>query len=186
MIELILKIITTQMESPCNENCRRCNSPISLKLSHVTYNVWRQLFLSIIIIYVSPKKFFHCTLVYILVIDVIYIYTFTAECDVTKEACVWETFKANCSGNQFLVVEKALFGRFRSSRCFNLTRNEGPCHSDVLLFAERRCSGRRDCTIKLTNENLKLFPSNCSVYSPKSLQIAYKCIEGKNFLVIPY
>lgn len=96
-----------------------------------------------------------------------------------KRTCVWETFQANCGPNKVIMIEEALHGRMRNdSGCFTLAPGEQPCSADVRLFVEKQCAGRRQCSFKPTNDNLKYVAGNCTKYDEKFLDIGYRCEDA--------
>ncbi|ELT90059.1 hypothetical protein CAPTEDRAFT_225510 [Capitella teleta] len=69
-----------------------------------------------------------------------------------REYC-WESFNATCAADEVIVVQSALYGRMKLGRCVNREYYLG-CQSDVLPFVERRCSGRRSCTMSMPDTDL--------------------------------
>lgn len=91
------------------------------------------------------------------------------------EYCEWESFNATCKRDEIIVMKTAKYGRMKLGRC--VTKNYGHigCGTDVMPYAEERCSGRRHCLISVISlHNKRSCPKDFKSY----LQADYTCLKG--------
>ncbi len=74
-------------------------------------------------------------------------------------------------------METALYGRMRLGRCVEADLGYIGCSSDVLILADKKCSGRRTCEIAVPNEELDN-TRPCFKELKTHLEAGYKCVKG--------
>lgn len=113
-------------------------------------------------------------------------------CHLAENICQYETFQPKCLKNEVILMKSATFGRMRIGRCVtageisalqraNLedTNSYLGCSVDVLPILDRKCSGNKDCEVRLSDisaEDITPCLSGLVVY----LEVSYSCITGKN------
>lgn len=92
--------------------------------------------------------------------------------------CMTETFQASCNDDQVILMQTARYGRMSLGRCVKTDFGFVGCYADVLDLADRRCSGRRRCSIKVPDplfENTKA----CNEEFKSYLETTYTCLPGQ-------
>jgi len=93
-----------------------------------------------------------------------------------KEYCYYETFDARCSDDEVILMTSALYGRMRYGRCVKTNFGFMGCFTDVLDLLDRRCSGRRSCSVEVvepTFEGVRPCNKELKCY----LEVDYRCIR---------
>jgi len=93
------------------------------------------------------------------------------------EYCHAEVFRASCADDQVILMERALYGRMSLGRCVELDMGHLGCQSDVLALADRRCSGRRSCLIRVPDAELES-RRPCLRELKTYLFASYRCVHG--------
>ena len=75
------------------------------------------------------------------------------------------------------MMERALYGRMSLGRCVELDMGHLGCQSDVLALADRRCSGRRSCLIRVPDAELES-RRPCLRELKTYLFASYRCVQG--------
>jgi hypothetical protein len=91
--------------------------------------------------------------------------------------CENEVFNATCDPGHVIVMTKANYGRMHLCRCVVLNYGHIGCGADVLELADTRCSGKRQCEIRVPDPLLgktKPCPDDLKPY----LEADYRCIKG--------
>lgn len=95
-----------------------------------------------------------------------------------------EAFTAHCPKGKVILMEHAEYGRMRRGRCLKTDYSVG-CRVDVMEQLDRKCSGRRNCTVPIPD------PELFSVQSCRSdllayLEASYTCIQGNitHFVIV--
>ena len=105
---------------------------------------------------------------------------FSLLCIAASEYCTGERFEAVCSGNQVLVIEKAVYGREKQDRC--VTSEQGlNCTEDVIMQLDRKCSGKQTCQVVVGPADIALKRA-CHTELRKSLDVQYSCTKGWNYI----
>jgi len=94
-----------------------------------------------------------------------------------KEYCYYETFDARCSDNEVILMTSALYGRMRFGRCVKTNFGFMGCFTDVLDLLDRRCSGRRSCSVEVvepTFDGVRPCNKELKCY----LEVDYRCIRS--------
>ena len=93
------------------------------------------------------------------------------------EYCQWETFDAECSEDEVVVMTSALYGRMRIGRCIKQDRDDVGCSADVRGLADARCSGKQKCQITVPD---KLFDGSMPCHEDLKLYLmaSYQCLKG--------
>ena len=95
-----------------------------------------------------------------------------------RSYCQWESFNATCPrDDDVIIVTSASYGRMRIGRCLAVRYAIG-CSADVTDDVDRRCSGRRACSIRIPDAELfSLQP--CRKDLVTYMEAAYKCVTRK-------
>ena len=112
-------------------------------------------------------------------------------CHLAENICQYETFQPKCLKNEVILMKSATFGRMRIGRCVtageisalqraNLedTNSYLGCSVDVLPILDRKCSGNKDCEVRLSDisaEDIAPCLPGLVVY----LEVSYSCMSGK-------
>jgi Galactose binding lectin domain len=76
-----------------------------------------------------------------------------------------------------IVVTAARYGRMRLGRCVEQELGYLGCWRDVLPVADRRCSGRRKCELRVPDAELEA-TQPCLRELKNYLEASYVCIPG--------
>ena len=92
--------------------------------------------------------------------------------------CDTETFRASCSSqDEVVMIDRAAYGRMRLGRCVETDMGHVGCQADVIQVADRRCSGRTSCEVRVPDAELeKARP--CLRELKTYLEITYRCLTG--------
>jgi hypothetical protein len=113
----------------------------------------------------------------------------TAVADQINEFCQLETMRGRCRWkSEVIVMMSARWGRMRTGRCLDVHPNalaalgHDPmfigCSEDVMSIADRKCSGRSQCDIRIPDSDLdKVTP--CYPDLTRYLEASYTCVKGK-------
>ena len=87
-----------------------------------------------------------------------------------------EVFRARCAHDEVIVMRSALYGRMHLNRCITVDMGYLSCFSDVLDLADQRCSGRRQCELRMP---YPAFEATRPCYDLQSFFKAdYYCLKG--------
>jgi len=82
------------------------------------------------------------------------------------------------------VIQEAIYGRRRAGRCTkaeNSDMAEDPrylgCHADVLGLLDTKCSGKKDCELRIPDPDLDQAPA-CARSLRMFLEVRYNCVDG--------
>jgi len=82
------------------------------------------------------------------------------------------------------VIEEAIYGRRRAGRCTEAENSdvaEDPqylgCHADVLDLLNARCSGKKECELRIPDPDLDQTPP-CGKSLRMFLEVRYTCVDG--------
>lgn len=78
-----------------------------------------------------------------------------------------------------ILLETARYGRMNIGRCVETPMGYIGCYRDVLLLADRRCSGKRLCEIHIPNAEFES-TRPCLRELKSYLEISYICIPGNS------
>jgi len=95
-----------------------------------------------------------------------------------RSYCQWEAFNATCYRGDVIIVTSASYGRMRTGRCLAVRYAIG-CSADVTDDVDRRCSGRRVCTINIPDSELVALQP-CRKDLVAFMDAAYKCVTRKS------
>lgn len=94
------------------------------------------------------------------------------------EYCDTEVFRAECPEGDVILLDRALYGRMRIGRCVEVdVAGYVGCMTDVLQMADRRCSGRRVCEIRIPDAEFEA-TGPCLKELKTYLEAAYSCVTG--------
>ena len=103
----------------------------------------------------------------------------------TEEYCQLQTFEPRCWKNEVIVIEKAIYGRHKIGKCiseqeasFSQESNFFGCYADVHDIVNSKCSGRKQCQIRVPDADLEI-TRTCLPGLQMFLEVSYKCLEGK-------
>jgi len=101
-----------------------------------------------------------------------------------EEYCHHEKFRPECWRNEVIVIEEAIYGRRRAGRCTEAENSdvaEDPqylgCHADVLDLLNARCSGKKECELRIPDPDLDQTPP-CGKSLRMFLEVRYTCVDG--------
>ena len=100
-------------------------------------------------------------------------------CSVDDSAQYCESFSANCSNDEVIIINKAEYGRMHTGKCISAqyaNLNMG-CSTNVMPFMEYQCSGRQSCSVHVAVFVLYGL-SNCSTEMRNYLEVTYSCLKG--------
>ncbi|ELU10136.1 hypothetical protein CAPTEDRAFT_219489 [Capitella teleta] len=92
----------------------------------------------------------------------------------SADFCENETFTAQCSDNEVILMTQAIYGRMKVGRC--ITGQSG-CSYDVLSIMDQKCSGRRRCDVDIRDLFVAIPQSICDRNLRNYLQAAYTCLR---------
>lgn len=98
--------------------------------------------------------------------------------EVLQSYCESESFHAKCWPDQVIAMRSAAYGRMRLGRCVEADLGYLGCAKDVLEIADRRCSGKQECEIRIPDgefDKTKPCYKELKVY----LEANYSCLPGK-------
>ena len=77
------------------------------------------------------------------------------------------------------MVTSAEYGHMTVGRCITEAdpRYLG-CSNDVLPVLDGRCSGRRDCSFNIPDNEIESFSLDCPKFTMKYLNLEHMCIQG--------
>ena len=105
---------------------------------------------------------------------------FPVSIEATEDVCLWESFSASCAADEFVFVERALYGRMRNNRCFNLTENEFNCSIDIRIETQKQIRLNQRIHLKLSGDFFTTKTPSCLQGRMPFLEISYKCIMRKS------
>ena len=97
------------------------------------------------------------------------------------EYCESQMFKAQCYVNEVVSMTSALYGRMRIGSCVEADLGYLGCQQNVLDLTDRKCSGRRECEIRIPDGDLDT-SKPCYKELKVYLEASYKCVRGKRDL----
>ena len=96
-----------------------------------------------------------------------------------------EIFQPSCLKNEVIVINKAIYGRRRVGKCIKDTEaalSSDPryigCSADVLNILNAKCSGRKQCEIRIPDADLE-HTEPCLPGLKMYLEVSYTCVEGE-------
>ena len=96
-----------------------------------------------------------------------------------NEVCFTETFKATCPPGTVIVIQSALYGRMRNSRCLHFDDRELNCYADAQPYLESLCNGSIECSIRAGDDMLRhLYSDRCRGSLVPYLDVFYACAHG--------
>lgn len=96
-----------------------------------------------------------------------------------RDYCITETFQAGCPDGHVIMIDAALYGRMQLGSCVKIDFGFVGCFRDATFVLDRRCSGRRSCSLRVPEPDLEeLRPCNDEFKS--YLQASYHCVPGKS------
>lgn len=103
--------------------------------------------------------------------------------DHTDEYCDTEVLRAECADGEVLAMEKAHYGRMKIGRCVEIPMGNVGCFTDVLRLADRRCSGRRVCELRVPDAEFEA-SHPCLRELKTYLEASYTCIKGDGLVIL--
>jgi len=101
-----------------------------------------------------------------------------------------ETFQPQCWKNEVIVIQEAIYGRRQVGRCIEAENSdlaEDPrylgCHMDVLSFLDAKCSGKKQCELRIPDPDLEQ-ATPCVKSLKMFLEVRYTCVEGAYKLIL--
>ncbi len=94
-----------------------------------------------------------------------------------KEYCQFESFVADCTSSEVVLIQQAQYGRMKkATSCIDGAGYTG-CKSDATDYLHKMCSGRRHCEVKVSD--LASIFQPCERDFISYLEAAYTCVQGK-------
>lgn len=93
--------------------------------------------------------------------------------------CDTEVFRAECADGEVIIMQKALYGRLKIGRCVEMDLGYIGCYTDVLVAADRRCSGKRVCEIRVPDAEFES-TRPCLKELKTYLEASYQCVSGNS------
>ena len=93
--------------------------------------------------------------------------------------CQNEALEAECAHDEVVLMERALYGRMRVSRCVDRNYGYIPCVDDVLRNADVICSGLQTCKIPIPTTAFDKWVSSCPKDFKSYLEASYQCVKSK-------
>jgi len=93
------------------------------------------------------------------------------------EYCDTEVLRAECPESHVIILERAVYGRMRLGRCVEINLGYIGCSSDVINMADKRCSGKRVCEIRIPDAEFEA-TRPCLKELKTYLEAAYRCVKG--------
>jgi len=90
------------------------------------------------------------------------------------EFCRRDTFQAACPVGQVIVVDYAKYGQMHVGKC--VPHDHDGCSSNVQMILDQECSGRRQCTMRVTDGRL-MDTNACPDHVQPFLEVAYSCVS---------
>jgi len=91
--------------------------------------------------------------------------------------CDTETFYGECTEGHVILLTHAHYGRMELGPCVHISLGYVGCFSDVILIADRRCSGRQSCEIRVPDAEFES-TRPCLKELKTYLEINYTCVKG--------
>jgi len=97
------------------------------------------------------------------------------------EFCELQTLNASCrQRDEVVVMETARYGRMRLGSCVVADLGFVGCSRNVLSVLDARCSGRRQCTVRVPDQDLAAIrPQPCLTELKSYLEASYRCQKGQ-------
>ena len=92
-----------------------------------------------------------------------------------------DTFNATCPHGEVVIMTRARYGRMQIGRCVKKNLGYLGCAVDVLAILDTRCSGRRQCIVKMPDPDL-YETQPCPEDTTPYLEVAYQCVKGEQRL----
>ena len=96
----------------------------------------------------------------------------------TNEICRKETFNADCTHNEIIVMKTAFYGLMANGRCWPLQDSNTGCYDNVLNYFDTHCSGKRTCSIDANDPEIDDLAISCPQHLSPYLEVSYNCAEG--------
>ena len=97
----------------------------------------------------------------------------------TKDYCLAEAFEAECGNQAVIVIKTARYGRMRIGRCVRTDFGFVGCYADVIDIVAMRCSGRRQCSIRVPDPLFEK-TTGCNAEFKSYFEVSYACVPGQN------
>ena len=128
---------------------------------------------------ISPNTFLKIRLLLLLLLLLkqnIYIVIVCLIPEFHAEVCDTELFEASCPESSVIMVSKAHYGRMKIGRCVEIDMGFLGCFNDVLDIIDKRCSGRRQCEMRIPHTELEN-TRPCLKELKNYLDVTYSCLQ---------
>ena len=115
----------------------------------------------------------------------IFLSLFSVGVQTAREICESETFSARCRSNEVIMMTSAQYGRMRIGRCIRADLGYLGCATDVLYLADNRCSGKRQCDIRVPDGEFD-DTSPCFKELKIYMEASYTCLRGEMVSFVQY
>jgi len=95
-----------------------------------------------------------------------------------QSVCQSDYFRASCPAyDEVIMMTRARYGRMRINRCVKENFGYVGCANEVLDVLDAICSGQRECSIRILDENF-VNTKPCHDDLKSYLEVSYNCIKG--------
>lgn len=105
----------------------------------------------------------------------------------SQEYCEYETFSPSCAPDEVVVINDATYGRMKVGKCIpeEFASYTG-CSVNALPFMDNYCSGRRSCSIHIS-QLVADHQGNCPLSPCRSyLEVSFSCVKGYASFIITH
>jgi len=100
---------------------------------------------------------------------------------VNQSTCQSDYFRAKCVNDDVIMITSAHYGRMEISKCVKESFGFLGCNNDVLQIMDSYCSGRRECSVRILDENfMNIKPCHDDLKS--YLEVKYTCVKGTSLI----
>ena len=114
-----------------------------------------------------------------LIVTAVLSYSIVSTQVIRKEICHLDTFTAECNREDVIVMKTAFYGLMQMSSCLPVQYDSIGCYNDVIPYFDEKCSGKRTCSVRSTDETLMFLNSQCPRRIAPYIEISYVCTKGK-------
>ena len=127
----------------------------------------------------DKQKWFYVVLSWIFIFIIIIKPTISSNSNnIASETCQLETFTAECT-HEIILMKTAFYGLMQLGKCLSIDSEHTGCLNNVLTYFDKKCSGKRTCSVDSLDKSLVLLNVNCPRQITPYMETTYTCVEGK-------